>query len=114
MSDFGSFVPNVAGIAEVLGSGTARRGLTAAGEAITEASKANAPVGHDERGVHYQDTLHTGSPYIGEGGELVVEVYSTDYNAALIEFGSVNNPPYRPITHGAQACGLSVDDPGPQ
>lgn len=35
---------------------------------------------------------------------------STDFAAHIVENGSVNNPPYRPLTRGAQALGLKVED----
>ncbi len=35
---------------------------------------------------------------------------STDFAAHIVEFGSVNNQPYRPLHKGAQAAGLKVTD----
>lgn len=31
---------------------------------------------------------------------------------AIIEYGSVNNPPYAPIRRGIEAAGLQLTDPG--
>ena len=35
---------------------------------------------------------------------------STDSAAHIVEFGSVNNAPYRPLHRAAQAMGLKVED----
>lgn len=107
------FAPNTAGIASITQTREARAALADAAKTVATEAVRNAPIGNAERGVHYQDTIHGGAPYTGDDGALVAEVYTTDPNGALIEFGSVNNPPYRTITGAAQECGLTVDDPGP-
>jgi hypothetical protein len=60
---------------------------------------------------YYGGTIAVGSPRL-EDGKLVVDVYSTDFAASIIEFGSMNNPPYRPLTLGATNLGLEVKDTG--
>lgn len=42
------------------------------------------------------------------GGE--VRVITTDPFWHLIEFGSMNNPPYAPIRRGVRAAGLRLDE----
>ena len=43
-------------------------------------------------------------------GGLATAWGSTDFAAHIVEFGSVNNPPYRPLYKGAQALALKVSD----
>jgi hypothetical protein len=107
-----AFIPNEAGIREFLGSKSAVEGMSKAGDVIVGEAERNAPVG--VRGFpHYRDTLGHDTPAVDSTGSLVMHVGSDDTNAALIEFGSVNNPPYRTVTHATQECGLKVTDPGP-
>jgi hypothetical protein len=43
-------------------------------------------------------------------GGLATGYGSTDFAAHIVENGSVNNQPYRPLHRGAQAVGLKVED----
>lgn len=44
------------------------------------------------------------------GGTPVGRVFSTHPFWHLIEFGSINNPAYRPMTRAARASGLRFED----
>lgn len=43
---------------------------------------------------------------------ILGRVFSTDIAAHMIEFGSVNNPPYAPLRNGVESTGLFVTDRG--
>lgn len=47
-----------------------------------------------------------------EDGLPVGRIASTDFAAHMIEFGSVNNPPYRVLGRAAQSVGLKLVDRG--
>lgn len=44
------------------------------------------------------------------GDEVSTSYGSKDFAAHIVEFGSVNNPPYRPLHRAAAALGLKVED----
>lgn len=61
---------------------------------------------------------------IGESGDYIsffvitetptkLRVGNTDFAAHLVEWGSVNNPPYAPLRRGARAAGLRLDEHPP-
>ena len=43
-----------------------------------------------------------------DGDDIGVE--TTDFAGHIIEFGSVNNPPYAPLRRGARAAGLRLEE----
>lgn len=58
-------------------------------------------------------------PWMPRKGHAVVEVVeeeghlfivNTDYAAHLIEWGSVNNPPFAPLRRGAAAAGFGIGE----
>lgn len=61
-------------------------------------------------GPHTIDLITVGETHITPAGAVVdIDWPSSVWH--LIEFGSVNNPPYRPVTRAAQNLGLSVGRP---
>lgn len=46
------------------------------------------------------------------GGDIGITVYSTDWAAHLVEFGSANNPAYAPFRRAASALGLKLRGEG--
>jgi hypothetical protein len=56
------------------------------------------------RGPHFADSLRVAD----DGDDVRLE--STDPFAHIIEFGSVNNPPYAPLRRGVRAAGLRLSD----
>lgn len=77
-----------------------------ADQAVTDAH--TAPRGAHP-GTHEVDKIAVGATHIGPQGATVDIDWPSPF-WHLIEFGSVNNPPYRPITRGAQNAGLKVID----
>lgn len=60
-----------------------------------------------------------GSDFVGYQGRFVTRVHgssatvgNTDIAAHIIEYGSVNNPPYAPLRRGVSAAGLRFADTG--
>lgn len=74
---------------------------------VAEAVVAVAPV---HTGA-YRDSIRSRPAELVKG-VWRAKVESTDPKAHLVEWGSVNNPPYRPMTAGALAMGLRVEDDG--
>lgn len=58
----------------------------------------------------YADSIVEGPIEVGREG-VETSYGSTDFAAHIVEFGSVNNHPYRPLHRGASALGLKVSDP---
>lgn len=59
---------------------------------------------------HYERSIGSAVGFDARG--VVGRVFSTDIAAHLIEFGSVNNPPYAPLRLGVESTGLFVTDRG--
>lgn len=79
-----------------------RPGLREHGEHVKTAVQTVAPHTHGD----YAESIEV----VEDNGEVFVN--STDPFAHLIEFGSVNNPPYAPLRRGVRAAGLSLkEDP---
>lgn len=98
-----AFVPNPAFIAEIeRDPQVVAHVLKVASEGATLTREA-APehTGHYRRSIDVERTA-TGA-----------RVFSTDIAANLIEFGSVNNPPYAPLRKGAELSGARYVDTGP-
>lgn len=99
------FTASPEGIDELMTSAEAAAFLTdLAGSVKTEVEQI-AP----RHSGHYADSIEVSEP-VHEDGGVVVYVYSTDFAAHIVELGSVNNPPYRPLTRGAANLGLEVQD----
>lgn len=74
-------------------------------EKVLDAAVGGAPV----RTGAYRDSLDM-SVGVGAAGMMVGRVLSTDPFAHLVEFGSVNNPPYAPLRRAVESVGLTVTD----
>ena len=58
---------------------------------------------------HYKRSLRAGDP-VADGRSVVASVGSVgEPGSVAIEFGSVNNPAYAPITKGVRATGLRLE-----
>jgi hypothetical protein len=57
---------------------------------------------------YYKDSIEHA---VGRDARSVIgRVFSTDFAAHLIEFGSINNPAYAPLRNGVESTGLTVTD----
>lgn len=65
-----------------------------------------------------KDSAERNSP-IGETGDYIhgftiaarpLRVGNRDFAAHMVEWGSVNNPPYAPLRRGVRAAGLRLDE----
>lgn len=74
--------------------------LFARGEEIKQHAEAIAP--HGTGSPHYADSFVV----VEEDGE--VRVGNTDWTAHLLEWGTVNHPPYAVLRRAAQAAGLEL------
>lgn len=72
-------------------------------DAVLDGAKRESPLGTDFTG--YQGRFKT---RVTRSSGFVDNF---DIAAHLIEFGSINNPPYAPLRRGAQAAGLRFADP---
>lgn len=84
----------------------AREMLQENAEAVEQEARRASPLGGDFVGYYgrFKVRVHRLSATVG----------NTDIAAHLIEFGSVNNPPYSPLRRGVTAAGLRfVDNGGP-
>jgi len=74
-------------------------GYTVAMRAVTQVVKEAAESAAPVRTGYYRRHLKT----------IGTSVVSTDPFGHLVEFGSVNNPPYAPLRRGVLATGLRLD-----
>lgn len=72
-------------------------------DAVEEAAKRNSPLGSDFVGYYGR--------FVKRAFQTFGTVGSKDVAAHLIEFGSVNNPPYAPLRKGVDEAGLRFADP---
>ena len=96
------WVPNRNLERELAASVGVRVELETAADRIVRAAKSAAPTNSGG----YRDTIKTGA----DGG--TVYVYTDDIAGHLIEWGSVNNPPYAPLRRGVRAAGFRYEDKG--
>lgn len=102
-----SFTPDPAGIGAFLASTEpALRAL--ATEIVNEARRGPKNPRHHDHSVDY---IAVGAFRINNKGAHQ-DIIWPRYDAHLIEFGSVNNPPYRPLTRAVQNAGLDLKDRG--
>ena len=73
-----------------------------AARAVAARAKAEAPVMTG----HYRNSINVGQAELGL--TVQAQVGSDDVGAVAIEFGSVNNPPYAPITRAVRGLGLTL------
>jgi hypothetical protein len=91
------------GIARVLGEQPAIEALHELAEGIVTEAVATGPRHHAP---HEIDKIAVGETRTSPQG-AVVEIDWDSHVWHLIEFGSINNPPYRPLTRAAQHAGLT-------
>lgn len=97
------------GILELLNDAPARAYVTelaAQGAAATEQA---APFGRSAP--HYRDTIGS-TPGESTPDGARATFYSGSSVWHIVEYGSVNNPPYRPLTRGALAIGVDFKEQG--
>lgn len=98
------FIPNPKFAEQMNADPDTRKGLKEAAEAAKPMIEAAA--------------RDAGAPWMPRGGELIivgededgVYIANTDHAAHLIEFGSINNPPFAPQRRGASNAGLRIED----
>lgn len=81
-----------------------------AADAAADEARRIAPHGRG-RGRRFTDSIGTTSARRTARG-AVGAVTTSDPFWHLVEFGSVNNPPYRPLTRAVKNVGLDFDDKG--
>lgn len=101
MSGSVRWVPNPTFEAELAQDAGVRAVLLERAHAALEAVQAAAPEGRSG-GTRIRDSY--------EVDESVPAIISTSSFWALVEFGSVNNPPYAPLRRGLEAVGLTLTD----
>lgn len=69
-------------------------------EAVKQSAERESPIGDTGDYIHGFVIV----PYATR-----VRVGNTDYFAHLVEWGSVNNPPYAPLRRGVRAAGLRLE-----
>jgi hypothetical protein len=97
------YVPNPRLAAELAAAPEIHRARVDAARQAAEHAQRLSPRGPG-RGPHFADSLRVAD----DGDDVRVE--STDPFAHIIEFGSVNNPPYAPLRRGVRAAGLRLSD----
>lgn len=103
-----SFVLDYAAIGRVLGAAEAVAVLeTKAAAVVSEAISTGPRSGRNE--VHEVDLIAVGETHLAADG-AVVDIDWPSHVWHLLEFGSQNNPAYRPITRAAENNGLTVID----
>lgn len=73
-------------------------------QAVVDAAKAASPYLTG----HYKRSLRVSSPVADVRGVVCTVSSEGDPGAVAIEFGSVNNPPFAPVTKGVRALGLRL------
>lgn len=77
--------------------------LSAQGTAVAAAVSGLAP----KRSGRFARSIRVTAPRpTAQGAE--VTVYSDDFAAHIVEFGSINNPPYSPFRRAAASLGLTL------
>lgn len=105
------FTQDRAGIARLMRGREIGHHVDRAAQAAADAARAHAPVGPGLGSGSYEDSIRAEPARLGPDG-WSAELVSDDPFWHLIEFGSVNNPPYRPLTRGTQDAGLDFTDGG--
>lgn len=104
MNDFEIDMP---GILQILSGREASEELRTRANQAVGIAQATGPRGRHGR--HVIDRITVGDTHIGPTG-AVVDIDWPDSRWHLLEYGSVNNPPYRVVTNAAQQAGLTVID----
>lgn len=95
------------GLERLLSSPDAERHLTDVAERIAKDWERLDP--RSNPGGHEPPKIDVGSPQ-RDRGVAMVPVSTPDGIWHIIEYGSVNNPPYRPATKAAQNAGVEQKD----
>ncbi len=95
-----AYVPNPAAAEQLKRQGEYREGLGKISKNLAASIELASPV---ETGA-FQDSIKTFDAGDHRG------VMSDDPFAHLVEFGSVNNPPYAPFRRGVRAAGLRLEE----
>lgn len=103
----GDFTLDFAAIGRVLRQEPATTELRRRAEIVV--ADARAAPRSSRAGGHEVDKITVGATHTDESGAVIdIDWASSVWH--LIEFGSQNNPPYRPITRAAQNAGLQIID----
>ena len=97
-----TFKPNPNLVRELAREPWAQDLLREAAEAVEDEARRNSPLGDDFVGYYGRFATRV--------GRLSATVGNTDIAAHLIEYGSVNNPPYAPLRRGVSAAALRFVD----
>lgn len=81
----------------------AKEMISDAVDAVEDGAQRNSPLGDDFVGYYGR--------FVKRSFQMFGTVGSTDVAAHLIEFGSINNPPYAPLRRGVDDAGLRFTDP---
>lgn len=101
------FTPDPAGIDQLLASTQPQLHAIATG-IVNEARRGPKNPRHRDHSVDY---IAVGQFRVtAEGAEQDIDWLRYDWH--LVEFGSQNNPPYRPLTRAVQNAGLELKDKG--
>lgn len=101
------FTLNDEGLERLLSSSEAEQFLTSVAHEVEREWKRLDP--RSKPGGHEPPEIQVGPPE-RDRGVAVVPVFTTDGIWHIIEYGSINNPPYRPATKAAQNAGLELKD----
>lgn len=96
---------NPVGIVELLNDAVSRQFVTDVTRRAADAARRVAPVGTGA----YSDSIGSTEAEPTDRGAQA-ELYSTDPAWHLVEFGSQNNQPYRPLTSGVIDAGLDLEE----
>lgn len=99
----GSFKPNRKALAKLRRTPEHKAMLRAHAERVKDHAERESPIGESEDYIH--SFVITETP-------TAVRVGNRDFAAHLIEWGSVNNPPWAPLRRGVRAAGLRLDEDG--
>lgn len=91
---------NAAALEQLKHTAEYRQGMAQIAEDLAQNVRDQAP----QRSGHYRSSIKTFDTGTQQG------VAAHDVAAHLIEFGSVNNPPYAPLRRGIRAAGLRLDE----
>jgi hypothetical protein len=94
---------NEAGIAELLHSPGVKAHLHETATKVVEEVVRIAP----RHTGHYDDSIQVGAMTETPDGPAIA-VESTDFAAHLVEFGSMNNPPYAPLRRAPRNLGITI------
>lgn len=97
------FALNPAGVDQVVGSSGVVGHLERVGSEVVRSVESHAPT---HTGDFAGSITKTGVKPDRRGLRLIV--YSTDWAAHLVEFGSANNPAYSPFRRAASSLGLRL------